>query len=140
MSIADVTQARILIPGAADRALLRLRAPISFWGGVDPKTGTIADPRHPDHGADISGTVLAVPATIGSSSSSAVMLELMRGGHAPAALLLGEVDAILTLGVVVAREMGYGTIPILALDIDAFAALPANGARMHVADGTISVL
>jgi predicted aconitase with swiveling domain len=131
---------RVLVPGEAEGPLLRLSAPISFWGGVDPKTGTIADPRHPDHGADISGTVLAVPATIGSSSSSAVMLELMRGGKAPAALLLGEVDAILTLGVVVAREMDYGSIPVLAASSEALTALPENGTPVRVADATISVL
>jgi len=137
---ADIAGARILIPGAADGPLLRLRAPISFWGGVDPKTGRIADPRHPDHGVSIAGAVLAVPATIGSSSSSAVMLELMRRGKAPAALLLGAVDAILSLGVVVAREMGYGAIPVLATSSEALAALPENGTPVRVADGTISVL
>jgi len=137
---ADIAGARILIPGAADGPLLRLRAPISFWGGVDPKSGRLADPRHPDHGASIAGTVLAVPETIGSSSSSAVMLELMRGGAAPAALLLGEVDAILTLGVVVAREMGYGSIPVLALSRASFAALPRNGTPLHVEDGRIARL
>jgi len=140
MSIAVTHEARILIPGEAEGPLLRLAAPISFWGGVDPKTGRIADPRHPDHGRSIAGTALAVPATMGSSSSSAVMLELLRGGHAPAALLLGAVDAILTLGVVVAREMGYGTIPVLALNAEALAALPETGARLRVADGEITVL
>lgn len=140
MSVADVTEARILIPGEAEGPLLRLSAPISFWGGVEPKTGRIADPRHPEHGAGIAGTVLALPATVGSSSSSSVMLELMREGTAPAALLLGAVDAILTLGVVVAREMGYGSIPVLAASSGALAALPANGARLRVADGEITVL
>jgi len=140
MSVATVHEARVLIPGEAEGPLLRLAAPISFWGGVDPKTGRIADPRHPDHGRSIAGTVLAVPTTIGSSSSSAIMLELLRGGHAPAALLLRAVDAILTLGVVVAREMGYGTIPVLALDADHFAALPGNDMRLRVADGEITLL
>jgi predicted aconitase with swiveling domain len=137
MSVATMHGARVLIPGEAEGPLLRLAAPISFWGGVDPETGKIADPRHPDHGRSVAGTVLAVPATIGSSSSSAVMLELLRGGHAPAALLLGAVDAILTLGVVVAREMGYGSIPVLALDAGSFAALPANGTRLRVTDGAL---
>ena len=41
----------ILVAGAggAGEALV-LTAPISFWGGVDPKTGRIADVRHPQHG------------------------------------------------------------------------------------------
>jgi len=127
-----------LIAGEAEGPLLRLAAPISFWGGVDAKTGTVADPRHPDHGWSIAGTVLAIPATIGSSSSSAVMLELLHGGKAPAALLLGTVDAILTLGVIVGREMGYGSIPVLALPADEIAALPANGTQLRIADGRIA--
>lgn len=127
-----VSQARILVAGEAQGKLLRLAAPISFWGGVDAGSGRISDPRHPDHGAEIAGTVLAIEATIGSSSSSAVMLELLRVGKAPAALLLGKVDAILTLGVIVAGEMGYPTIPVLALSTREIAALPANGTRLAV--------
>jgi predicted aconitase with swiveling domain len=92
---------------------MRLGAPISFWGGVDPRTGRIADPRHPDHGRAIGGSVLLVPSAVGSSSSSAIMLELLRNGVAPAAVLMGTADAILALGVVVGRELGYPSIPIV---------------------------
>jgi predicted aconitase with swiveling domain len=107
---------RVLIAGEAEGPLLRLAAPLSLWGGVDPASGLITQPRHPDHGRSIAGTVLAMPRTIGSSSSSAVLLELLFNGHAPCALLLGEVDAILCLGVIVAREMGYASIPVLEYD------------------------
>ena len=86
-----------------------LTAPISFWGGVDPKTGRIADVRHPQRGETIAGRVLFLPGTIGSSSASAVLLELVHDGHAPAALVLHEPDAILLLGLIVAREMGWQT-------------------------------
>jgi predicted aconitase with swiveling domain len=117
---------RVLLSGRAAGPLFRLKAPISFWGGVDPQSGAVVDPRHPDCGAQIAGTVLALPSAIGSSSSSAVMLELLRVGHAPVALLMGRIDAILALGVVVAREMGYGAIPVLEVDFDAIARLPAD--------------
>lgn len=97
-----------LIPGpAASGRLLRLTAPISFWGGVDPKTSKIADVRHPQHGTAISGTILLMSGTIGSSSASAVLLELIHRGIAPAAIIMPEPDAILLLGVLVAREMGW---------------------------------
>lgn len=127
-----MSSGRVLVAGEAHGPLLLLAAPISFWGGVDAGTGRIADPRHPDHGVSIAGTVLAITATIGSSSSSAIMLELLRIGKAPAALLLGDNDAILPLGVIVAGEMGYRAIPVLALGIEAIAALPANGTRIKV--------
>lgn len=98
----------VLIPGPAVSARpLVLTAPISFWGGVDPKTSRIADVRHPQHGADIAGTILFLPGTIGSSSASAVLLELIHEGIAPAAIIMNEPDAILLLGVIVAREMGW---------------------------------
>ena len=57
---------------------LALTAPISFWGGVDPKTGVIADARHPEFGQSIAGRVLLVPATVGSSSAAAILLELVH--------------------------------------------------------------
>ena len=124
--------ARALVSGTARGPLLRHAAPISFWGGVDPAAGKIADPRHPDYGTSIAGTVLAIPATIGSSSSSAIMLELIRVDRAPAALLLGTVDAILTLGVITAREMGYGSIPVLSLAPDSIARLPESHTGMQI--------
>ena len=128
----------MLIEGEAAGPLLRLTAPLSFWGGVDPKTGRVSDPRHPQHGKSVAGTVLALAEPRGSSSSSAIMLELIARGIAPAALLLGEVDAILTLGLVVAREMGHATIPALAVAPEDLARLP-EGRLKVAADGTISV-
>jgi uncharacterized protein len=102
-------------PAAASEALV-LTAPISFWGGVDPHTSAIADARHPEFAQKMSGRVLLVPATIGSSSAAAILLELVHAGLAPAALILHEPDAILLLGLIVAKEMGL-PIPI-ALRLD----------------------
>ena len=114
-----MTQGRVrgavLLPGSATGAVLKLERPISFWGGVDPESGRITDPRHPQHDQSVAGRVLVIPETIGSSSGSAVMLELIARGRAPAALVLGKPDAILILGVVVAREMGYRDPPPVLL-------------------------
>jgi uncharacterized protein len=125
-----VVTGQVLIDGTAEGPLLRLVEPISFWGGVDPATGRLTDPRHPQHGVAITGTVLALAATRGSSSSSAIMLELLARGIAPAALVLGEPDAILALGVIVGREMGYPAIPVLALPPAAQALLPEGKLRI----------
>lgn len=107
---------KILLPGdALTGSCLALTAPISFWGGVDPTSGTIIDARHPERGQNIAGRILALPGTIGSSSASAVLLELVHAGKAPAALLMDAPDAILLLGLVVAREMGWPTPPAFRL-------------------------
>lgn len=103
-------QAEVLVEGDAGQGpALVLSAPISFWGGVDPKTGCIADVRHPEHRKSIAGTVLFLPGTIGSSSASAVLMELVHNGKAPAAIVLHQPDAILLLGLIVAKEMGWPT-------------------------------
>jgi predicted aconitase with swiveling domain len=132
-----VVKGRVLIAGAARGPLLRLVEPISFWGGVDPETARLTDPRHPQHGVSIAGTVLALAATRGSSSSSAIMLELLARRIAPAALLLAEPDAILALGVIVGREMGYGAIPVLEVSAAEQAALP-DGMLCVAPDGVVS--
>jgi predicted aconitase with swiveling domain len=120
--VSTTVQGEILVPGVAGegRALV-LTAPISFWGGVDPKSGRIVDVRHPQYGETISGKVLFLPGTIGSSSASAVLMELVHNVHSPAALVLHEPDAILLLGLIVAREMGWQTPVAVRLDKNCFA-------------------
>jgi uncharacterized protein len=116
--IAEKLKADILVPGttAARAEALMLTAPISFWGGVDPRTGSISDIRHPQHGVSIGGRILCLPGTIGSSSAAAVLLELVYAERAPAAIILHEPDAILLLGLIVAREMGRTVPPALRLN------------------------
>lgn len=124
-------QAEILIEGlAADGEAMALTAPISFWGGVNPKTAEIADLRHPEYGRSIAGRVLLIPATIGSSSAAAVLLELVHAGLAPSAIVLHEPDAILLLGLIVAKEMGHATPIAVRLDARHFALL--DGRRVAV--------
>ena len=114
------------LPGAGEA--LVLTAPISFWGGVDPATGTIADPRHPQHGQRVTGRVLFVPETIGSSSASAVLMELVHRGIAP--------DAILLLGLIAAKEMGWATPIAVRLSRERFGAFEGRHPSVS-ADGTI---
>src|SRR6188768_1073568 len=124
-------QAEVLLAGAPIRArALALTAPISFWGGVDPKTALVADARHPEFGQDISGRVLLVPETVGSSSAAAILLELVHTGLAPAAIVLHQPDAILLLGLIVAKEMGWETPIALRLDRGQFASLDGRDVRV----------
>ena len=129
---------RPLIPGQASGPLLRLDHPISFWGGVDPVAGTIVDPRHPNYGQSIAGTGLAIPAAVGSSSSSAIMLELVREGNAPAAILMGKADAILSLGVVVGRELGYASVPMFEVSVEDQRGLTVGAMVSVTEDGTVT--
>ena len=110
-----ILDALVLVDGRAEGDILKLEAPICFWGGVDPTSGTIADPGHPNHGMTVTGKVLVIPRIVGSSSSSQLLLELLYKRTGPAAVILGEADAILGIASLVGREMAFGAIPILQL-------------------------
>ncbi len=107
---------KVIHPGRGRGRILALARPLSLWGGVDPERGTITDPRHPQHGIGLAGQLLVMVRAIGSSSSSAIMLELLRNRVAPAGIVTGRPDAILVLGVLVAGELGYNTIPVVQLE------------------------
>ncbi len=99
---------RCLLPGVAVGELLVLSAPLSFWGGVDPITGTIVDGNHPECGVTIKGLILAMPHGRGSSSSATVLAEMIRIGTAPCGLILREPDQILVTAGFVANTL-YGS-------------------------------
>jgi uncharacterized protein len=94
---------------------LVLDEPLSLWGGIDPATGEIIDVHHPQHGATVSGRALVMPAGRGSSSSASVLAEAVRAGTAPAAILLGEPDLILSIGSAVAEELYGRRVPVVVM-------------------------
>ena len=63
---------------------------------------------------------------------------LIRLGIAPAALVMGTPDAILMIGCLVAREMGWAAPPAFALDAAEQARLP--GTARITATGTLTPL
>ncbi len=129
---------RVLVPGTGEGSALVLPEPLSLWGGLEPTTGEITDRRHPRSGAIVTGRVLVLPCGRGSSSASSILLEAIRLGTAPAAIILAETDPILALGVVVAKEL-YGNVPpIVVAPPDAYTSI-IEGMTVQV-DGTVMVL
>lgn len=106
---------RTLVGGEATGPVLVLGEPLSFWGGMDPHDGRIIDRNHPQHGEVVTGRVLVMAASRGSSSSSSVLAEAIRLGTAPAAIVLGEPDAIVALGALAAAELYDHLVPIVAM-------------------------
>ncbi len=130
---------RPLVAGEAAGELLVSAEPLSLWGGYDYGTGEIIDRRHPLSGQVAAGRVLAIPFTRGSSTTTAVLLEAVRAGTAPAAILVAGTDPFLALGSIVADEMYGRPVPVIALAPADFATL-RTGERAHIRpDGTIVV-
>lgn len=132
--------AEAVIAGYARGIVLRCATPLSFWGGVDPRSGIITDPESEHRGTSIAGRVLMLAATRGSSSSSSVLLELIVARCAPAALVLGHIDAILGLGIVVGRELGHDGPPLLRLDPAAQRGFATGMEVLVASDGRITAV
>ena len=112
-----------LIDGYANGAVVYSDTPLSFWGGVDPKSAIVTDRHHPLCGCSLAGNILAIPRGRGSSSGSGVLLELILTERAPAALIFQDHEEILTLGAIVASVIFNRSIPVVVLEPDAFALL-----------------
>src|SRR5262245_39546195 len=128
---------RPVVAGAARGEALVTSEPLSFWGGFDFKTGEIIDRHHPLAGVRATGRVLAVPFSKGSSTTTAVLLEAVRAGTAPAAILTTGVDSFFALASIVAGEMYGRSFPVVALAAADFERL-TTGCRLRVdKDGRI---
>ena len=136
----ELIEGQAVVSGDGTGRLLVSAEPLSFWGGYDSQTGEIIDRRHPLSGSIAKGRVLALPATIGSSTTTAVLLEAVRAGTAPAAILTIGVDSFLALASVVAHEMYGRAIPLVALDQEQFRRLRTGATACIRADGTVQVL
>ena len=130
---------RVLVAGSAQGEALVSREPLSFWGGYDQHTGEIIDRRHPLSGTMAAGRILAVPGTRGSSTTTAVLLEAIRLGTAPAALLTAAADPFLTLASVVADELYQKPLPVIALNPDDYAQLETGQTLRVFDDGRVEV-
>jgi len=114
--VSVINSGRFLVAGTGQGELLVSETPLSFWGGVDSRTGAIIDRHHPLRGQSLAQRVLAIPGARGSCSGSGTLLELILNGHAPAAIVVYEREEILSLGALVADLVFQRSIPILQVE------------------------
>lgn len=129
---------KTLVPGRASGPLLHADVGLSFWGGIAPETGIVIDSHHPLRGQSVVGKVLALPSGRGSCTGSAILLELIANGTAPAAIVFCENETILPLGALVSEELFAKSIPMVRIPRGAFDAL-RECKTANVANGRIDV-
>jgi predicted aconitase with swiveling domain len=131
---------RPIVRGAAEGTTLVSPAPLSFWGGYDFESGEITDRRHPLSGQIATSRILGVPFSRGSSTTTAVLLEAIRAGTAPAAILTTENDSFFALAAIVARELYDYIFPIVMLSTGDYAQLASGDWVQTSEDGLVSVI
>ena len=109
-----------ICPGKGQGQILATREPISIWGCVDPATGNISDKRHELFGQSVSKKIIVFPFGKGSSTSSLIILELMRLDLAPAAIINLRTEYLLATGPVVGKHFYGKTFPIVNIPAEAF--------------------
>src|SRR5262249_61645114 len=110
------------------------------WGGAAFRPGACIEARHPLAGVRAAGRILAVPFSKGSSTTTAVLLEAVRAGTAPAAILTTGVDSFFALASIVADVMYGKAFPVVALEPEDFASLRTGDRIVVSPSGAIQLL
>ncbi len=120
---------RTVSRGKATGPALVSKDPISFLGGVDPKTGTVIEKGHALYGKNVKGQVLVFPNGKGSTVGSYVIYQLKKNRAAPTAIINVRSEPIVAVGAIISD------IPMVDnLDADPLAAIK-DGDTVTV-DGT----
>lgn len=111
--IKPIVRGHGVIKGIAEGLALVSEQNLSLWGGLDPKTGLIIDRRHELYGQQVRDKVLIFPYSKGSTTGAIVLLEAVRCGNAPAAIVNVETEPILASGALMAQIFYEKKIPIV---------------------------
>ena len=95
--------ARPISKGKAVGKAMVSAEPISFLGGIDPKTGIVREKGHPLKGRSVADKILVFPRGKGSTVGSYVMLGMKKNGVAPAAIVNLEAETIIAVGAIISE-------------------------------------
>ncbi|MBS4030567.1 MAG: DUF126 domain-containing protein [Clostridiales bacterium] len=131
-----IIKANTVIEGDAEGELVVSRQTFSFFGGFDFNLGEVVEPKSDIYGADLKGKIFAYPRGKGSSSTAGVILEALRQGTAPVAIINVESEKILAVGAIVAQVMFGWNIPIISITDEDFQKL-ISGRHVIISNGQI---
>lgn len=98
-----IFRGRPIVTGRARGVALVSGKPLSFLGGVDPKTGMIVERGHDLYGKSVKDVILCFPHGHGSTVGSFVLFSLAKNGFAPKAIVNSVADPVVVVGAVIAN-------------------------------------
>ena len=99
----EIIKARKISKGIAEGEVLISTEPISFYGGVDPNTGIVAEKGHPLEGKSVKDKILIFPFGKGSTVGSYILYRMKKNGVAPKAIINRECDPIVAVGAIISE-------------------------------------
>jgi hypothetical protein len=118
--------------GRARGKALVCNKPLSFLGGVDPKTGIIQDKDQQVQGQSVADRILVFPRGRGSTVGSYVIYELKCNGLAPAGIINLEAEPIIATGAIMSSIPMIDRVAIDKIPNDAFLELDADAGFVNV--------
>jgi len=119
MSTARRFRGRGVVAGVAAGTAIVSLEPIVWCHGVDPGSGRIVDVRVVIRGQSIRDLIFVYPHGKGSTTSSTWMLETIRRGNGPRAIINREAELIVAAGAVLGEMLYQKQTPVVdQLDAD----------------------
>lgn len=128
-------RAKVVVGGMAEGKALISSQPITFFGGVDPRTGEVVEDGHEIRGERLSHKVLVFPHGKGRTVGSYVLYSLAKRGVAPAAIINERFDAIIASGCIIS---GIPLLIVPGMSLDRIR--KGDKIRIDGRDGRIEVL
>jgi predicted aconitase with swiveling domain len=122
---------RICEGQAIGEALITSQA-VSFYGGVDPETGIIAEKDHELEGKSIAGKVFVFPTGKGSTVGSYTLYRLKKNDKAPTAIVNKKCEPIIAVGCIISEIPCVDQIEIEKIPVGAILEVDAEQAIIEV--------
>jgi hypothetical protein len=119
--------------GEIEGAAIVTSEPISFLGGVDPKTGIVTEKGHELCGESIKNKILIFPRGKGSTVGSYVIYALKKEGNAPLAIINAEAEPIVAVGAIISD------IPMFEADLEG-KVKTGDAVKINAEEGEIEVI
>lgn len=119
-------KARTIYPGKAEGEAIVSKEPISFYGGIDMKTGIVIERGHELEGKCIKNKIFVFPYAKGSTVGSYVIYGLKKNNVAPLAIVNKETETIVATGAILA-----GIVCVDGVDIEKI----KNGSMVEIVAG-----
>ena len=127
---------RQLVAGKTRGVAIVSRDSLSFWGGVDYKTGTVNEQGHDIHGQCFAGKILVCPTGKGSVAGSLRLYDMWLRQVAPIAILNRTADEVMVIGAIISD------IPMMdSFDLDPVETIhTGDELEIDTAAGTVEIL
>ena len=134
-----ILKGKPVVKGRASGPALITKIPMNFTASfTKPKNlmpfwrSLVQDNRHDLFNKNIKGSVLVYPATIGSTYTGMILLELMNQGAGPAALIVQNVDPLMAAGPILADVWFGKGIPVIEYPSEDIFNTISTGAMVEV--------